>query len=74
VEQRLQARETNKANAFPVLLQRVVNHVPQAFVNHAGGCKAGWIRLTSLFKRFSHGLWQGPPIDRKHNFGGEIKS
>jgi hypothetical protein len=36
--------------------------------------KGSRIRLTSLFKPIPNRLWQGLPIDREHNSGGEIKS
>jgi hypothetical protein len=39
--------------------QGLVNHVGQALVNHASGCRAGDGGLTSLFKRFRNGLGYG---------------
>jgi hypothetical protein len=54
--------------------QGLVNHVGQAPVNHAGECRAGDARLTSIFKRFRKTLWHARAIDREHNPGGEIKA
>jgi hypothetical protein len=46
----LQAFLYAKNKTIPVTPKPLVNHASQALVNHAGECRARYLRLTSLFK------------------------
>jgi hypothetical protein len=65
----LQASDALKAKEFQ--RYRKVSSIMSAKL--PSSMRADQIRLTSLFKLVPIRLWQGPPIDREHNSGGEIK-
>ncbi len=63
-----------ESERFSLSPQGLVNHVSQGLVNHAGECRAGDARLTSLFKPISaRARLRSRAIDREHNPGGETK-
>jgi hypothetical protein len=55
----LQAFSQAQSQRISKIPQGLVNHVSQALVNHADECRAGDVRLTSLFKPIPTRLWQG---------------
>ena len=52
----LQAFSRAQSERFPAMPQRLVNHVGQGVVNHAGECRAGYLGLTRLFKAIRSSL------------------
>ena len=46
----LQAFSRGQSQRISLIPQGLVNHASQGLVNHAGECRAGDVRLTSLFK------------------------